>query len=61
VIAAADLDLGRVGDRLARFVDSPLAFIDKPGEDQRLRFGPAFGETAIDEKLVGAALSWQRG
>jgi hypothetical protein len=61
MIAAADFDPGRVGDRLARFVDPPFALIDKPGKDQCLSLGAAFGEAAIDEQLVGAALCGQRG
>jgi hypothetical protein len=56
MVAAADFDLGFVGNRLAGFIDPSLANKDKPGKDQRLRALAAFNEAAIDEKLVGPAL-----
>jgi hypothetical protein len=56
VIAAAYRERGLIGDCLTGFLDTPLARIDETREDQRLRALAAFGEAAIDEKLVGAAL-----
>ncbi len=52
----AALDRQRRGgiDRLPRLVDPPVAGEDQPGEDQRLRPRPAFGEAEGDELLVGA-------
>ena len=60
MVAALDADLGVVGDLLPRLVDLAVADEGEPGEDQRLRPRPAFGEAAIDEQLVGALLGHQR-
>jgi hypothetical protein len=59
MVTAANLYRSFVGDCFTGFVDPPLASIDDTGEDQRLRLGAAFGEAAIDEKLIGAALCCQ--
>jgi hypothetical protein len=48
---------GRIGRELfARLVDPPPGAADDPGEDQSLSLGPAFRETPLNEKLVGATL-----
>jgi hypothetical protein len=56
MVAPADFDGRLVADCLSGFVDAPLAGIDHPGEDQRLRLGTALGQPAIDEQLIGAPL-----
>jgi len=57
MVAAANHDADFFWERLTGFVDAPLAGIDEPGEDQRLGTLAAFGEAAVDEKLIGAALA----
>jgi hypothetical protein len=41
---------------LARLVDPPPGAADNPGEDQRLRLRPAFGQALVDKKLIGTLL-----
>ena len=49
-------DLGKL---FAGLVDSPVAATHEARENQRLRFGPAFCEALLDQKLVGSALRTQ--
>jgi hypothetical protein len=44
------------GELFARLFDPPPGAADNPGEDQRLRPRPAFGQTLLNEKLIGPPL-----
>lgn len=59
MLAALERQRCTLVELFAGFIDPPLPAADKTGEDQRLRFGPAFREALVDEELVGSALGWQ--
>jgi hypothetical protein len=47
------------GEPIAGLVDPPIACINKPGEDQRLRPGPALRQPALDQQLIDPLLRQQ--
>jgi hypothetical protein len=54
MIASDNDKLGAVGHLGPRLVDALAAGRDDAGEDQRLGPRPAFGETLVDEELIGS-------
>ena len=56
MVAPAHLERGIPGDLLPGLVDPRLAREHQPRHHQRLRPRAAFGEPALDQQLVDAAL-----
>jgi len=56
VVAALERQRSVDGKLMAGFVDPPIVGVDEPRKDERLRFGPAFGQPALDQELINPLL-----